>query len=104
MIPLGVEPIAAAISADGSVAYVTILGGPKPAAGERAALQCCDPRAEAVRVDARGIAAPGSVSRVDLLTGMVTCTIMVGRHPTAIAWNEPEDCCTSRPATAIPSA
>ena len=61
-IALGVEPIAAVISADSRIAYVSILGGPKPKPGQRAATQCCDPRAEAVRVDERGIAEPGSVS------------------------------------------
>ncbi len=87
-VALGVEPIAAVISADSRVAYVTVLGGPKPRPGERASAQCCDPRAEAVRVDARGIAEPGSVSRVDLASGRVTNEIMVGRHPTAIVWDE----------------
>jgi YVTN family beta-propeller protein len=87
-IPLGVEPIAAAISGDGRVAYVTILGGPKPTAADRAARQCCDARAEAVRVDARGIAERGSVTRVDLVEGRVVRDITVGRHPTAIAWDE----------------
>jgi hypothetical protein len=56
VIPLGVEPIAAVISADSRVAYVSVLGGPKPTAGQRASLQCCLPRAEPVRVDTRGIA------------------------------------------------
>ena len=46
------------------------------------------PRAEPVRVDARGIALAGSVSRVDLVTGAVTRDIAVGRHPTALAWDE----------------
>ena len=46
------------------------------------------PRAEPVRVDARGIALAGSVSRVDLATGAVTRDIAVGRHPTALAWDE----------------
>lgn len=87
-IPLGVEPIAAVISADGRTAYVTILGGRKPTAGDRAAMQCCDPRAEAVRVDARGIAERGSVTRVDLVRGVATTDIGVGRHPTALVWNE----------------
>jgi YVTN family beta-propeller protein len=88
IIPLGVEPIAAAISADGRTAYVTILGGPKPNASQRQMRQCCDPRAEAVRVDARGIAEAGTVSHVDLITGRVVRDIPTGRHPTAIAWNE----------------
>jgi YVTN family beta-propeller protein len=86
-IGLGVEPIAAVISADSRVAYVSVLGGPKPKPGQRAATQCCDPRSEAVRIDPRGIAEPGSVTRVDLASGAVT-DITVGRHPTALAWNE----------------
>ena len=87
-IPLGVEPIAAVISSDSRVAYVSVLGGPKPTAAQRASLQCCLPRAEPVRVDARGIALPGSVSRVDLVTGAITRDIPVGRHPTSLAWDE----------------
>ena len=87
-IPLGVEPIAAVISADSRVAYVSVLGGPKPKAGQRAALQCCLPRAEPVRVDSRGIALAGSVSRIDLAAGTVTRDIAVGRHPTALVWDE----------------
>src|ERR1043165_4888501 len=51
-VSLGVEPIAAVLSTDGHTAYVSVLGGPKPTATERAARQCCDPRSEAVRVDA----------------------------------------------------
>jgi len=86
-IALGVEPVAAVISADSRVAYVSILGGPKPKPGQRAAMQTDEPRAEAVRIDARGIAEPGSVARVDLATGAVT-DITVGRHPTALAWDE----------------
>src|SRR4029077_4353392 len=86
-IPLGVEPIAAVISADSRVAYVSILGGPKPKPGQRVATQCCDARSEAVRIDPRGIAEPGSVARVDLASGAVT-DITVGRHPTALAWDE----------------
>jgi YVTN family beta-propeller protein len=87
-IALGVEPIAAVISADSRVAYVSVLGGAKPKPGELAAMQCCDPRAEAVRIDTRGLALPGTVSKVDLATGAVIADISVGRHPTAIAWNE----------------
>src|SRR5216683_5762642 len=45
-IPLGVLPVAAAISTDGSVAYVSNLGGRKPGARDRSAKQCCDPFAE----------------------------------------------------------
>ncbi len=87
-IPLGVEPIAAVISADGRTAYVTILGGPKPKAGQRSARQCCDPRAEAVRVDARGIAEAGTVSRIDVEKGIVERDIVAGRHPTSLVWDQ----------------
>jgi YVTN family beta-propeller protein len=88
MIPLGVLPVAAAINADGSRAWVTNLGGRKPTARERAAKQCCDAFAELVRVDARGIAAAGDVSEVDLVRGAVRTVIPVGRHPTGVAWDE----------------
>src|SRR5262249_36196685 len=57
-----------------------------PTQSERSARQCCDLRAEAVRVDARGLAEAGTVSRVDLATGAVK-NIVVGRHPTAMAWD-----------------
>ena len=87
-IPLGVLPVAAVVNTDGSAAYVSNLGGRKPAARDRSAKQCCDPFAELVRVDARGIAQPGSVMRVDLVTGTVRKVIPVGRHPTGIAWDE----------------
>jgi YVTN family beta-propeller protein len=85
---LGVLPVAAVVSANGSTAYVTVYGGAKPKNGARAALQCCDPRAERVRVDARDIAEPGNVSRVDLASGRVTNLITVGRHPAGLAWDE----------------
>jgi YVTN family beta-propeller protein len=74
LIPLGVAPFAAVLSRDGMVAYVSNVG---------------DPRAERVRTDARGIAAEGTVTRVDVSAGRVTHTIAVGRHPTALAWDEP---------------
>jgi YVTN family beta-propeller protein len=87
-VPLGVLPVSAVISADGATAWVSVLGGAKPKSGERAASQCCDPRAEQVRVDARGIAERGTVARVDLVSGQVTTSVTVGLHPTGLAWNE----------------
>ncbi|MEP6991796.1 MAG: beta-propeller fold lactonase family protein, partial [bacterium] len=88
IVPLGVEPIAATLSANGTTAFVSILGGPKPTVRNRSARQCCDPRTEAVRVDARGIAEAGSVARVDVPTGRVVADIAVAHHPTALAWDE----------------
>ena len=86
-VTVGVLPVAAVVSEDGAVAYVTTFGGPKPQSGDRAASQCCDPRAEQVRVDRRGIADRGSVTRIDLIAGRVTDVIPVGLHPTGIAWD-----------------
>jgi DNA-binding beta-propeller fold protein YncE len=91
IVPLGVAPIAAVLSNDGSIAYVTNLGGDKPKPGERAATQCCYPRGEPVRVDIRGIAERGSVMRVDVVSRTVTHSITVGRHPTAIVWDTPRN-------------
>ena len=87
-IALGVLPVGAVIAQDGSHAYVANLGGPKPTSAERAAAQCCDPRAERVRIDARGIAERGTVSRVDLVAGTVVRSITVGLHPTGVVWDE----------------
>ncbi len=87
-VPLGVVPIAAVVSRDGATAWVSEMAGAKPVAGEPAVAQCCDPHAESVRVDARGIAARGSVSRIDVTTGRVARRITVGLHPTAMAWDE----------------
>jgi len=88
-IPLGVAPFAAVVSSDGNVVYVSNVGGAQPGASDRAVRQCCDPRAGPVRTDARGIAGSGTVTRVDVGTGRVTHTITVGRHATALAWDEP---------------
>ena len=89
-IALGVLPVAAVINEDGSVAYVSNLGGRKPGPRDPAAKQCCDPFAELVRVDARGIARPGSVTRVDLVTGggAVRNVLSVGLHATGMAWDQ----------------
>ncbi len=88
---VGVLPVAAAIAPDGSTAWVTVFGGPKPAGGDRAAHQCCDPMAEPVRVDARGIAEPGTVEELDLATGRVLHRVVVGRHPTGLVWDHRRD-------------
>lgn len=87
-VSLGVLPIAAVISDDGSTAWVTVFGGDKPTSRDRAATQCCDPRIERVRVDARGIAVRGSAVRVDLNRMQTTHTLMAGLHPTGIAWDK----------------
>ncbi len=87
-VALGVLPIASVIAPDGATAWVTVFGGPKPKPGARSATQCCDPAAEPVRVNARGIALPGTVERIDVVTGTVTHRITVGKHPTGLAWDQ----------------
>lgn len=87
-VALGVLPIAAVISPDGATAWVTVFGGAKPRAGQRRATQCCDPAAEPVRIDARGIALPGTVDRIDVATGTITHHITVGTHPTGLVWDQ----------------
>jgi DNA-binding beta-propeller fold protein YncE len=86
-VPLGVVPVGAVVSSDGSTAWVTEMAGTKPKPGDRTAKQCCEGAAEQIRVDERGIALPGTVSRVDVVRGVVTDRITVGRHPTALAWD-----------------
>lgn len=87
-IPTGVLPVAAVVAHDGSEAWVSVYGGPKPTRRELSAPQCCRDVAEPVRVDAKGIAREGSVVRVDLVAGRVTDSVVVGRHPGAMAWDE----------------
>ncbi|MCG6957356.1 MAG: beta-propeller fold lactonase family protein [Gemmatimonadetes bacterium] len=87
LLDASVLPVAAVVSEDGSTAWVTNFGGPKPTSRDRAARQCCDPMAEPVRVDKRGIAEAGTVSRIDLVKGEITRTVVVGRHPTGVAWD-----------------
>ncbi|MBL0170789.1 MAG: bifunctional YncE family protein/alkaline phosphatase family protein [Gemmatimonadaceae bacterium] len=90
-VSLGVLPIASVLSPDGAIAWVTVFGGPKPKPGARSATQCCDPAAEPVRVNARGIALPGTVDRIDIATGTVTHRIAVGAHPTGLVWDQPRE-------------
>src|SRR5262249_15830524 len=47
-----------------------------------------DKTADRVVVDSRGIASTGTVARIDLDRQVVTHTVDVGLHPTAIAWDE----------------
>jgi YVTN family beta-propeller protein len=84
-VPVGVSPFAAAIDSKGDVAWVSNWGGRIPKPGETSApLGTSQDRAV---VDARGIAASGTVQRIDLNTRRVTHTLETGLHPTALAWD-----------------
>ena len=87
-VALGVLPISSVIAADGAIAWVSVFGGPKPRRGQRQATQCCDPAAEPVRINARGIALNGTVVRIDIASGTITHQIAVGAHPTGLAWDQ----------------
>jgi YVTN family beta-propeller protein len=85
-VPVGVSPFAAVIDSNGDVAWVSNWGGRVPKPGERSApLGASKDRAV---VDSRGIAASGTVQRVDLNARCVTHTLETGLHPTALAWDQ----------------
>ena len=84
----GVAPFGAAISRDGSTAWVSHWGGRWPKDGDPTLPTGTEPTADRVVVDSRGIAATGTVARVDLETRVVTATVDVGLHPTTLAWDE----------------
>jgi YVTN family beta-propeller protein len=87
----GIAPFGVTVNAAGTVAYVSNWGGRFPKSGDRTAATGGEPQADLVVVDARGIAASGTVARVDLKTNEVTHTIEVGLHPTSLAWDEAHD-------------
>jgi YVTN family beta-propeller protein len=84
----GIAPFGVAVNAANTVAYVTNWGGRFPKKNDRTATAGNDLNADNVVVDARGIAASGTVARVDLKTYEVTHVIEVGLHPTAMALDE----------------
>jgi hypothetical protein len=82
-----VAPWAAALNAQGTVAWVSNFGGRAPKPGELTASSMQKPN-EKVLVDARGVASSGVVTRYDLSTGKATHAIPVGLHPAALALDE----------------
>ena len=88
---VGIAPFGAAISADGTVAFVTNWGGRLPKPGDLTATTGLQANADQVVVDQRGIASTGTVTRIDLTTMKVTHTIAVELHPTAIVWDEKQN-------------
>ncbi len=79
-------PFAAVVNREGSVAYVSNLGGRPPKPGELFASPARKPD-ERVPVDGRGIASTGTVTRVDLAAGKPVRTIAAGLHPTSMYWD-----------------
>ncbi|MBI4891628.1 MAG: hypothetical protein HY821_13465, partial [Acidobacteria bacterium] len=84
----GIAPFGAVMNAEGTVAYVSNWAGRVPKQGDLTAALGLDANADKAVVDARGIAASGTLTRVDLKTLAATHTIAVGLHPTALRWDE----------------
>ena len=87
----GVAPFGAAVNTAGSVAFVSNWGGRIPTKKDLVAATGSEESSDKVVVDRRGIAASGTVSRIDLATGKVTDDISVGLHPTGLAWDARRD-------------
>ena len=97
-VPTAIAPFGAAINAEGTVVYVSNWGGRIAKAGDSTATTGIagpdePPKRpqDVVVTDSRGIAATGSVTRIDAKAGKATGEICVGLHPTAILWDEPRN-------------
>jgi YVTN family beta-propeller protein len=84
----GIAPFGAAINTASTVAYVSNWGGRFPRPKDLTAATGSNTGADLAVVDARGIAASGTVSRIDIASGKVTNQIEVGLHPTSLAWDQ----------------
>jgi YVTN family beta-propeller protein len=88
-IATGIAPFGVVTDAAATVAYVSNWGGRIPGASERTGRTGQAPTADRVLIDARGVAASGTVLRIDVASGKVTDSIAVELHPTAMVWDEP---------------
>jgi YVTN family beta-propeller protein len=95
--PTGVAPFGAAVNSAGTTAYVTNWGGRQAhtsdliaSTGNEPLRELGDPRRkpDSVVIDSRGIAATGTVSRVNISSKTESAEIAVGLGPTAIVWDE----------------
>ena len=82
-IEVGIAPVV--VAAVSGVAYVANWGGQFANNTEASAPTGLEAGADKVRIDALGVAKQGTISVVNLVSGKVTSTIEVGRHPTALA-------------------
>lgn len=84
----GVAPVGAAVNAAGTVAYVSNWGGRVARPGDATAPSGLGAKADPVVVDARGVAATGTLTRIDLAARRATAQIAVELHPVALVWDE----------------
>lgn len=83
-IAVGVAPYAVKVTRDRRWAYVSNWGGKRPKEGDRTATSS----GTEVMVDARGVAASGTVSVIDLSARQVVAEIAVGLQPSGLALDE----------------
>ena len=84
----GIAPFGCVLSRDGKTAYVSNWGGRIPREKDLTAPTGLAKDADQVVIDKRGIASTGTVTRIDLQSLKTTHTVVVGLHPTAMAWDE----------------
>ncbi len=87
-LPTDIAPFAAAVNRAGTVAWVSNWGGRKPNAKDLTAPTGLAPTADKVAVDSRGVAASGTVMRLDLAGASEPVKIATGLHPNGLAWDE----------------
>jgi YVTN family beta-propeller protein len=87
-IKTGIAPFGAVIDAANATAYVSNWAGRFPRSGDLTATTGSKPGADEVVVDARGVAASGTVSKIDLKTGTITAQIELGHQPTPLALDD----------------
>lgn len=81
----GIAPFG--VATDGQTAFVSNWGGRPPTAADLTAATGYSPIADRVVIDSRGIAATGTVTRIDLNSLQPTASIPAGLHPTALTWD-----------------
>ncbi len=87
-IKTGIAPFSVIANAAATEAFVSNWGGRFPSAKDRTSPTGNDKTADRIVVDRYGIAASGTIARVDLKTLQVTQTIEVGLHPSGMALDE----------------
>jgi YVTN family beta-propeller protein len=80
-IETGVAPYDVALSPDGQYAYVSNWGGRRPREGDKTATSSGTPTV----IDDRGVAASGTVMKIDMAKGSMLKETPVGLHPAGIA-------------------
>lgn len=84
----GIAPFGATLDAAGTTAWVSNWGGRFPHPGDLIATTGSAPGADEVVVDSRGVAASGTISKIDVKTGAIVAQIEVGLHPTSLALDQ----------------